>query len=302
MKDGPFSKFFTHKDTIALLTRATDPFSPPSAGSKSAFNTKTAAINVTPSTHGDYDIEAIKKDSLWLSDQVNIDEISALRIVVLEWQNRPSFRLLDEFSEAEKTSLRAAAGFDKFASSIGAGNVPELLLALDSRTTSSRAFDSQENTRRRLLVLYLSERRFLLKASHQLVAAALSWSTTKKSDVPQAWTEKLGIPINEGQLRTAASNEHALIGKLVEAVQRRITALETGSSWSKDEGADPDLEESWALSMLEEMMILMKMIFLRLEASTEIISSEPILAWLQLMQKYSFFADFEPVSRPRRMA
>ena len=52
----------------------------------------------------------MKEDALWLSEKAQIDETSALRVVVEECQSRAAARLSAPFSEDELTNIREAAG------------------------------------------------------------------------------------------------------------------------------------------------------------------------------------------------
>lgn len=77
------------------LTTPFDPFSSAFADRKSQFDKRTSAINVTPNGGtGSYDIKVVKDDSLWLAKEAKIDEVSALRLVVLEHQARSKEQLL----------------------------------------------------------------------------------------------------------------------------------------------------------------------------------------------------------------
>ena len=306
VEGGHFAKFLHHKDTLDLLYLNVEAFPPPSAATRAAFLEKTAAINVTPATHGDYNIETIKEDSLWLSKQANIDELSALRVVIVEWQNRPAFRLLSGFSDTEKESLRSAAGINDFAGSLGTGPIPDLLLALGSRAPDNDASDTSAYWRRRLLDLYLLERRCLLNSTVQLFIAAQcdsdSWNLNKQgmgkaNPIPHhGWTEELGTPMVESRRSSVAKSDYGNIEKLVDELQKRVAGLEKGSGWFKEENAPvPELEEAWAICMLEEMILLMKLLLRQLEDSPLVLPAGPVLLWLRLMDKYSFFSDFTPV-------
>ena len=87
-------RHLTDPQTIYLLARSTSPYSAPTLQTKSTFDTKTSSVHVPPSGNPRYDIGQIKEDTLWLSKETKIDEVSALRIAVLEWQTRPAVQLL----------------------------------------------------------------------------------------------------------------------------------------------------------------------------------------------------------------
>lgn len=52
----------------------------------------------------------MKEDALWLSGKAQIDETSALRVVVVECQSRAAARLSAPFSEDELINIRETAG------------------------------------------------------------------------------------------------------------------------------------------------------------------------------------------------
>ena len=86
--DSHLESFFSDTQVQKLLARPFHPFSFTQSNTKAAFETKTAAINVAPTSNCEYDINKIKEDALWLSKEAQIDEVSALRIIVLEYQSR----------------------------------------------------------------------------------------------------------------------------------------------------------------------------------------------------------------------
>src|SRR4051812_10228726 len=107
---GAINAFLSHPDSIRLLSESLKPFPSPSAKSKSEFDSKTAAIHVETNGQSSFNLQEIKADALWLSEKAGIDEIAALRIAVLEWQDRPATRLNLGFSSEEATSLQSATG------------------------------------------------------------------------------------------------------------------------------------------------------------------------------------------------
>ncbi|KAG4218397.1 hypothetical protein PC116_g33123, partial [Phytophthora cactorum] len=96
----------------SFFTQPGSAFDPPSDKSphNAAFVKKTAAIQVTPAPNDKYDINTIKEDALWLSKNARINEIAALRVVVIEFQSRPRNQLLGPISNQDVASLREAAG------------------------------------------------------------------------------------------------------------------------------------------------------------------------------------------------
>jgi nuclear pore complex protein Nup188 len=102
--DDALERFLTDEEAIAAVLDEAHWSTKPTQTTKNAFDTKVAPINVSQSSNGDYNLEEIKKDALWLSKEVGVSELVALRIAVLEWQERSTDQLL-----ATAGSLAASA-------------------------------------------------------------------------------------------------------------------------------------------------------------------------------------------------
>ena len=98
-----------HEDRVFdLLTNSLDQPPPANSTTRSTFDTLTSAINVTPTRNDRYDIKQIKENALWLSKTVKVDEVQALRLTILEWQQSTSVQLAEGDAEDE----RALAAFN----------------------------------------------------------------------------------------------------------------------------------------------------------------------------------------------
>ncbi|KAI9812889.1 MAG: hypothetical protein M1827_004407 [Pycnora praestabilis] len=293
--------------TIAILNRPFDPYPTATSQTKSSFETRTAAINVTPSAHGQYDINQIKEDSLWLSQQARISEVSALRIVVLEWQTRPAAQLLNGFSEEEVNSVLDAAGSASLGSSVFLPRSSILPLPGAAQAAASIGPDLPTGRRLRLLNLYLSERRYLLKVSELFVSAGLyeeasnqepQGSGKRKEKKVSTWVQDIGTLIchwytSGGDPGTGSSR---YLCDCITALQRSVDALEKGSGWLDEEGGRAEFEDSWGKNQIVEMIHIMQLMFFVLDSSRVITSSAVVLAWFRFMITYSFFNSFEPPS------
>lgn len=89
-----------------LQSQRTPAFPTPNDESKKRFESLTAPVNVPPSTSKHYDISQIKNDVTWLSKELDLNEEQALRVVLLEWQDRPKLKLRAGYSDAEIASLK----------------------------------------------------------------------------------------------------------------------------------------------------------------------------------------------------
>ncbi|KAH0558656.1 hypothetical protein GP486_004694 [Trichoglossum hirsutum] len=303
-EDSSLERFLSDPSSTSALSRPFSAFPSPTQQSGLAFNTRTAAINVAPVTSGKYDISQIREDALWLSKESKINEVGALRVVLLEWQTRPAAQLLGGFSEEEVASIQDATGGSALGSSIFLPNSSILSVPSDQQKGSA-AFNSLENRRLRQLKLYLSERRYILKVGESLIRAGLS-------DPGAAASPRSGMKGKEkedtnrvGRIGRTILNARILGGEVgrsgkpfliecIEAMQERITALENGSGWFKEEDGRLEAEADWGKNQVLEMIHIMQIMFLLLDAQSDITISSVALAWLRLMSKYAFFDRFEP--------
>ncbi|KAF2858203.1 hypothetical protein K470DRAFT_278685 [Piedraia hortae CBS 480.64] len=85
--------FLTDDETAERICA---PPAKPSAASRSAYDERVAPVHDVESPTGDYDLGQIKQDALWLSKEVAVQEVDALRIVVVAWQTRAVQQLKTE--------------------------------------------------------------------------------------------------------------------------------------------------------------------------------------------------------------
>ena len=296
--DSFLQKHLTNSHALQILSTPFAPFDGPTPQSKSSFETKTSAINVSPSPHGRYDIQQIQEDTLWLSKETQIDEVTALRIGILEWQSRPSSRLL--LGDPAENTARLNPSL--------AGN--SLRLSQSLKLVGSSAWSNEKPTfsndtearRTRLLKLYLSERRYIIKTSEHVVIAALCQgaSTGGKEKTLEAtpWIEDLGntiLSIWNIQELSKNTKENFFVSA-VGALQARIDNLEKGSGWFKGEEFREELELAWAESQLLETTSILRLMLILLESMTDLTRSDAFLAWFRFMGTFAFFETFEPVS------
>ena len=288
----------TDPDTIALLIKAYVPHSKPTAQTKSTFETRTSAVNVAPSINGQYDIKQIQGDALWLSKETSIDEVAALRIAVLEWQERPAAQLLCSESEIlEASGINALQSFKLSSRGFRA-----------SISNTSNSAESDETRRLRLLALYLSERRYILKTCQYIIfitsfeeipgsETQLNVKTDGGNSSRRGWIHTLGNSILEawdihGVFRGSDQNffVHA-----INAAQSRVEELERGNSRFQDP-LFQGFNDRWANNQVLEIIHTTEMILILLETSDQLIRSDAVLVWFRFVSRYGFFEKFEPVS------
>lgn len=272
-----------------LIQSPTKAFDKATSQTKSDFETRTAAINVTPTPNDKYDIKAIKEDALWLSKNVQINEVAALRIVVVEFQSRPQSHLSGPLSTQDIINLQQAVGAD--------GTLANSLLASVNATDTADAeaiwtdFNTETGRRRRLVELYMSERRYFMAVvdeAHNLMfeerpaapdtaKAALSESLLRASFGAGSITE-----IKMEKLESRVSTYLDLIPECLAYPDSGLRAMLTGPTYSED------LELEWTRTFLTETLHLLGSIFQIVDKFTTFLSADLVSRWFKWVDAYGF--------------
>jgi nuclear pore complex protein Nup188 len=237
-----------------------------------------------------------------LSHEADINEIEALRITTIEWQNRPRDRLREGFSENEQASLQAILG------PISSSAPLNQLLRGSINHEPSNPFPSAALRRSRLLTLYLEERRSLLGTWEKLICLALAEGAVAKtlkrgtngvgiSPSANNPLDELGRSIFEQFRRVETKNgldSHA--ASCIELMQSRLDSLERGSGWHKPEGEEVDIERNWVTTHIYELTVVSDFLLLSLWNSRRIAKSSIVLRWFRMLSRYEFFGGFQPRS------
>ncbi|PGH11133.1 hypothetical protein AJ79_05080 [Helicocarpus griseus UAMH5409] len=296
-------KFLSCPESIRVLSNPFSPFSAPSEQSKSDFQSKTAAIHAPATTRGSFDLDEIKADATWLSKRTEIDEVSALRIVVYERQNRPSDQLLSQFSEEETTSLQDAIGTGSLSQSARGAQATEILKYRGTENLEPSGFSVEELRHLKLFLIYLSEKRYILKLSQRLLCVGLRGRVPGSHDqkppssgngLTQTKFEELGKSIFG--LQSDKGPDTVSIKQCIEAVRTHIGDLEAGSGWPHSDEPSVEIELAWQTSVLEELSQILQFLILQLQLSKTIPSAELLLSWLRLMAEYDFLEMLRPTT------
>jgi nuclear pore complex protein Nup188 len=285
-----FERFLSDPFTVQLLTQPFDAFAKATPQSKSTFETKTSAINVTPTTNGKHSIAEIKEDSVWLCKEAEIDEVSALRIVVIECQTRSSAGLRRAFSAEETSSLLAATGS---ASDIQLTSTSRALLAgAGGLGTDAELFNSKECRRLRIIETYLLERCSVIKCAEHLLQMSI-YSDYVVSE--KIWMgEVSGALITS--MKISGPESRRFLSHSIKSLQFRFEKLGRGSGWFKEEGGREDVELHFMRSQLTEVISILEMMYQIHEHSGTISSAGFVLEWFKLVSAFGFFDQFEAVS------
>ena len=281
---------------------ASSPF--PTSQSKSSFETRTSAINVTPSSKGRYDIKQIKEDTLWLSKEIRSDEVTCLRIAVLEYQQRGTVQLLKEPPErfAEATSHNG------FASSF---STPKswTLSRNGAPYQSLSSFHTDAHRRSRLLRLYLEERLYILRVAHLLLCATPTTRTSTiptkhakttttesqwKIDLCQRIRDSWGIS-NETQQKKSTWLESA-----VAALLAKLEALYEGNNSLEDDVIKAEFNIFWCQNLVLEMVQISYILLECIKSTSRIPRSHLISSWFGFMRQCAFFESTDLVCKSRQ--
>ena len=306
----PVIDFLRDPHVQALFTKPGAAFEPPADRSPhhDNFVKKTAAIQVTPTQNGKYDINVLKEDALWLSKNARINEVAALRVAVVELQSRARSQLLGPISTQDVANIQEAAG----ATNIHAANVlPGLNLsgARDAADIQS-TFEKTESRRHRLFQTYLAERRFYaasvdyvftLMLQERLPTSGASTSDDALSAIRTSFLQAYGIAADQSPTsspdartqtyHTLAFKNIGLLPNLIQLVQAGLDGLVEDKSVLSDE-----LDADYLSTLFTEMLHRMAIAFQLLDLSSEVFVSPPLaIQWFSLFTKLSFLNRLEDV-------
>lgn len=247
-----------------------------------------------------WNLDDIKEDALWLSKKTSIDEVSALRLVVLERQSRSEQDLLNQFSDEEIASLQDAIEVGQLSHPTGGVQAIEILKGTTRNAQPTESM-SQDERQLKIYQSYLSEKRHMLKLALYLLSVSLRGnlpSTYQRPEIPlenestqpKRKVDKVATLVFPREDRTGPSDSAISLPACVEAIQSRLSDIDAGSGW-----LTPEAEYARQLGLTEEVVQIMQILFLRLEEAERIPSSQVLLSWLRLVAKYDFFNQNRPV-------
>ncbi|KAG6364876.1 hypothetical protein INS49_006480 [Diaporthe citri] len=275
-----------------LVRSPANAFAKPTPQSKSEFETKTAAIHVTPTPNEKYDIKAIKEDSLWLSSSFGINEVAALRIVVIEFQSRPQSHLAGPFSTQDIINLHQAVGAD--------GKQANTLLAFVNAADTADAdaiwvdFNTQAGRRRRLVDLCLSERRYFMAFVNGILTLTLN-ETSPDTDAAKAELSAQVLMAVFGQkqpgdVRSDTRSLEKLVSTYLELAPECLADPDAHSPAAfKDVNIlSEELELIWTRASLTETLHLLASMFRIIDLSPTFLSADIVSNWFRFVDAYGF--------------
>ncbi|KAK5170493.1 uncharacterized protein LTR77_005081 [Saxophila tyrrhenica] len=278
--------FLSDPESNKYLTHALDPFPKPGPRTKNDFETKTAPIHVAQSTNGDYDLEELKKDAQWLSEQVAVEELVALRCVVLEWQQRAEEQLLASLGE----NGSAVGGTELGASLLGTSTAGFASSLLGPTTTDE--FTKEEPRRTRQLQLYLEEREHIRKVEVALINRTASSVGISQSS--GSWIDDLGAKVVEDMCspnsRTAFET---FLSGCIKDLEKSVELLDDSTKWPKIFLADEAKQGMYAVAGFRDLTSGLQLLLAALHlitSNTYIPGGDLVRTYFELMGKVSFFS------------
>ncbi|KAL0473381.1 nucleoporin subcomplex protein binding to Pom34 domain-containing protein [Neurospora intermedia] len=275
-----------------LLKNPSKTFEPPTSKTKADFETKTAAINVTQTPNERFNIKTIKDDAIWLSTNVNISEVAALRIVVVEFQSRPQAHLVGPLSTQDIDNIQEAAGVSDAQTS----NILALLnlsTVADAETTWAE-FEKDASRRQRILAHYLSERRSFVSSAESLVtfmlhssAAILNQEThnLRREIVKEAF----GYDEFDDHSEINISLFEALVPRYFTLLEDAIKSAQTGPANVEERLLTEQINIDWTRTAFTEAIHAMTVSFQILDLSGPVFTTPEIITqWYQIMNTYEF--------------
>ncbi|KAL8852198.1 MAG: hypothetical protein Q9221_002908 [Calogaya cf. arnoldii] len=287
-------RHLTDSHTLELLRFSPLLSRPPTAQTKSTFETKTSAINVVPSAQGRFDIKQTQEDTLWLSAKATIDEVTALRIIILEWQSRAAFLLQNCSSAGDRQSSVRSFNGSSFQPALSVVRPTPGFGQLHDDAITAESIGNEETRRKRIFSIYLEERRYKIKTSGYLISNAHNRhenaenSTAQRSNSVPRWVEDIGRGILDSW---------DVSGVGIDILKSRIRDLEEGCRWfSSDEMQESTLVE-WCRSQVLEMVAILEVTLNVLAIEERLPKYDFVHSWFKLMNDYAFFEEFQPPFR-----
>ncbi|OTB20828.1 hypothetical protein K445DRAFT_313314 [Daldinia sp. EC12] len=289
----------------SFFTQPGSAFDPPSDKSphNAAFVKKTAAIQVTPAPNDKYDINTIKEDALWLSKNARINEIAALRVVVIEFQSRPRNQLLGPISNQDVASLREAAG----ASNAQTTNILpgfNIMSKLDAADIQAN-FEKPESRKRRIFQTYLDECRYYAATNDYIFTLMLqeSMPSSPPSDasetIRKSYLKAYGMSPKQPQKSpndTPTKTFHALVNQYLNLLPESISRSQAPLDTVVDDKVllTDELNERWIQTWLTEALHRMVIVFQLLDLSSDVfVSAQLAQSWFSLVNTLGFLEQLD---------
>ncbi|KAF2470193.1 uncharacterized protein BDR25DRAFT_287981 [Lindgomyces ingoldianus] len=299
-RSAALRSFLTPDSSLEILSRPWRPFGAPSPQEKARLETATAPINVTSAANAHYNIEEIKADSAWLSQQAHISEYAALRLTMLEWQSRPAAQLLSGLTEEEALSVQEAAGISNLGASTFVTNSSILTAPSGFALQADTQFNSPEHRKLRLIDVYHSERASVLRVSQLLIcwgaAKDLRQAYGREYRVCDDWLEQLGQAVASRQQRPSQSSPGASFLsqciRTVNAISDGLVDL-SGFTWNVPDSILQAAAEKWVTAQISEAIQILHIALAHADLfHKKFVPAAIVEEWFTSMSDRDFFVNY----------
>ncbi|KAI9723806.1 MAG: hypothetical protein M1828_004056 [Chrysothrix sp. TS-e1954] len=285
--------FLQDEEVVQILSKSFDAIEGPNPRAKTDFDTRTASINITPSGNGSYDINEIKNDAAWLSEHAKVDQLTALRVVILEWQERSRTRILRGFTEEEVISLQRTLG----------SRLPTTFSAYASQKNENGEvrFNSTEQRQARIFSTWLVEYGGLVRTAAVLDMLCFldlpkpppgrSYGPNEASDLRNpSWIRDAGDRVsNARNARAVSSMKKDATNQVLEAIRRHLESFELGCNSIDELVEGAQLNEDYRTCQLDCIVYLLQLFSARISALPRFPPTSIVREWFQLLEAYRFF-------------
>lgn len=289
-------EFLTNPQIKSLFTKPNTVFEAGDNDSyKQAFETRTSAVQVTPTPNDKYDVKTIKEDSLWLSKNARINLLAALRVVVIEFQSRARSQLIGAISSQDAVSLQEAAGATNAQTSTV---IPGLNLSgLPDAADLESDFEKPESRRLRIFSTYLNERRHFAMSTDYIFTLmlqqrlpSLPTATEATTKIRDSFLEAYGLTSLTPQSDAPAKTYHALVSRYFTVLSDSIAACGDITTVTEDRALHrDDLQIERMRTFVTEAIHAMTVAFQLLDLSNQVlVPAELLQQWFQFLGDTSF--------------
>jgi nuclear pore complex protein Nup188 len=262
-----------------------NPFTLPwvaSTATRSAFDTLTSAINVTPDANAPYNIDELKQDALWLVKKFHIDEVTALRLAVVEWQSR-SKKLLLSTIETSKELRQSVLGT----------SINKSFSAIDA---ASDSFNTQEQRRFRLTHIFFRMHLYAVKTAVLLVFYYHQPAEVTSPDLLPIAHEAVRRICKKDWRPSAQTRAEPdrCVHDIVSSLRQRLPSLEPAFTWAiDDEQPNEAIDDAWKETIILEFNALLQLIYFVYDHDLPSVRS--VQAWFDFQRDVQWF-EFQLVS------
>jgi nuclear pore complex protein Nup188 len=290
LSNTTLESFISDNETRIRLARPSEPFPAASRSTRNAFDTMTAQINASQPLNNEYNLTQLKDDALWLSKDLGVDEVSALRCAVVEWRQRPADILLGKLQNGSNSQDFTQSCFGKSQATAGA-----------AEEKSGVDFENTELRRQRLVKVCLEERSAASACSALLVSLAAGISnndlpatpTSPKTSTQTTWIMSQARLVYQdivGEMKTGT------LSPCIQAATALATNLEGSAQWPTALKDRPELAVPYYDAVIQDLVNTMRVALVLAFTPGTPVSPADARDWFKLMGSTGFFSDLSPMS------